>query len=288
MDNHTELMTAMINLANTIQEGTAMATHALRRTKQSARSENGEGVGDDLNGVPRTLAAFLRVDPPSFNGSSNPIEAENWFKAVEHALQTQHVPNNQFVKYAAYQLAGEAQHWWQEECQFLQLQNMDVTWELFRTTFYKKYFLESVRKARELEFMQLKQSSMSVAKYTSKFEELCRFSSVCQGAPESYEGWKCEKYQVGLREDIMRVVAPIEIKRFSKLVNEARFIEEYIEKMTLTRDNRGGTSSRGRGKHFPPRGQILKRDGHDTQHRQGQRNFRRNNKAQPHLAKGDG
>ncbi|XP_020979396.1 uncharacterized protein LOC110271994 [Arachis ipaensis] len=164
---------------------------------------------------------------------------------------------------------------------------MDIPWELFWTAFYKKYFPESVREARELEFMQLKQGSMPVAEYTSKFEELCRFSRICQGAPESYEGWKCENYQVGLREDIMRVVAPIEIKRFSELVNEVRFVEDYIKKMTLTRDNHRVTSSRGRGKHFPPRGRILKRDGRATQHRQGQRNFRRNNKAQLHLEKGD-
>ncbi|KAL4306740.1 hypothetical protein AHAS_Ahas16G0208500 [Arachis hypogaea] len=114
---------------------------------------------------------------------------------------------------------------------------------------------------------------MFVAEYTSKFEELCRFSRVCQGAPESYEGWKCEKYQVWLRKDIMRIVAPFEIKRFSELVNEARFIEDCIEKMTLTGDTRGGTSSRGRGKYFPPRGQIFKRGRHATHPSYGQGNF---------------
>ncbi|KAL4306739.1 hypothetical protein AHAS_Ahas16G0208400 [Arachis hypogaea] len=127
MDNHAELMAAMTNLANTIQASTVMTTHAMWRTRQSAENENGAGAEDSLD--------------------------DNWFQAVECALQTQHVPNNQFVKYVAYQLVGEAQHWCQEECRFLQLQNMDIPWELFRTIFNKKYFPESVREAKELELI---------------------------------------------------------------------------------------------------------------------------------------
>ena len=60
---------------------------------------------------------------------------------------------------------------------------------------------------------------MTIAEYTSKFEELCRFSRISQDTLESYEGWKCVKYQVGLREDIMCIVAPLEIRRFSELVD---------------------------------------------------------------------
>ncbi|KAL4300266.1 hypothetical protein AHAS_Ahas17G0183700 [Arachis hypogaea] len=129
---------------------------------------------------------------------------------------------------------------------------------------------------------------MTVPEYTRKFEKLCRFSRISQGSPESYEGWKSIKYRVGLREDIMYVVAPLEIKRFSELVNKARFMEDCIEKMNLTRDIRGGTSSRGNRKYLPPRGQILKRNGHATQHPHGQRNFGRNNNAQFHRAKENG
>ncbi|KAL4343919.1 hypothetical protein AHAS_Ahas11G0126500 [Arachis hypogaea] len=159
-DNHAELVAAMTNLVNIIQVSTAMTTHAMRRTRQSSKNENGEGAENNLGGVLRTLDAFLKVDPPIFNGSTNPTEADNWFQAMERALRTQHVPYDHFVEYAAYQLAA----------------------------FYKKYFHKPIREARELEFLRLKQGSMTVAEYTSKFEELCRFSKISQGAPESYEG----------------------------------------------------------------------------------------------------
>ncbi|KAL4391504.1 hypothetical protein AHAS_Ahas03G0251700 [Arachis hypogaea] len=101
---------------------------------------------------------------------------------MECVLQAQHVQNNQFVEFATYQLLGEAQHWWKGECRLLQLQNTDISWDL-------------------------KQGSLSVADYTSWFEKLYRFSRLCQGVLESYEIWKCNKYQEGLRDNIMTAVA---------------------------------------------------------------------------------
>ncbi|XP_020964956.1 uncharacterized protein LOC110265863 [Arachis ipaensis] len=137
-----------------------------------------------------------------------------------------HVPSNQYVEFAAYHLREDAQHWWQAACRLLQLQNADVPWDVFQTAFYKKYFLESAREAKEMELMQLKQGSLSVADCTNRFEELCRFSRVCQGVPETYECWKCITYQRGLQDDIMTTVAPMEIHIFSDLVNKARVVEE--------------------------------------------------------------
>ncbi|XP_057734458.1 uncharacterized protein LOC130949865 [Arachis stenosperma] len=152
-------------------------------------------------------------------------------------------------------------------------------------TFYRKYFPESVRETKELYLMQRKQSSLSVAKYTSWFEELCRFSRVCQGAPESYESWKCINYQRDLKDTIMSAVAPLEIRVFYELVNKARVVEECAKKVTLARDNRGRNNVRGRGKYFQPWGQNFKRGGHVPQ---GQDNIRRPIFDKYHQARGRG
>ncbi|XP_057745285.1 uncharacterized protein LOC130963153 [Arachis stenosperma] len=147
-----------------------------------------KGYGNNLGGTLMTLFSVLKVHPPTFRGSTNSTESYNWFQAMERALQAQHVLNNQFVEFAAYQLLGEAQHWWQEKCRLLQLQNADIPWDVFQTAFYKKYFSKSVREARELELMQLKQGSLSMADFTSRFEELYRFSKICQGNGNLNEG----------------------------------------------------------------------------------------------------
>ncbi|KAL4287355.1 hypothetical protein AHAS_Ahas19G0177900 [Arachis hypogaea] len=106
---------------------------------------------------------------------------------------------------------------------------------------------------QEMELMQLKQGSISVAEYT-KFQELCRFSRVCQGDSKTFESWRCIKYQRGLMESIMAAVAPMEIRVFSDLVNKARVMKEYAKTVVVSKDTHGGSSSRGRGKYFHPRG----------------------------------
>ncbi|XP_015948686.1 uncharacterized protein LOC107473619 [Arachis duranensis] len=159
---------------------------------------------------------------------------------MERALQAQHVPYNQYLEFAAYQLVGEAQPWW-------------------------KYFPEFVREAKEMELMQLKQGSMSVAENTNKFEELCRFSRVCQGDPETFESWRCIKYQRGLKDSIMTAVAPMEICVFSDLVNKARVVEEYAKTVAASKDTYRGSSSKGRGKHYHPMSQNFKRGGYAHQ-----------------------
>ncbi|XP_016195253.1 uncharacterized protein LOC107636245 [Arachis ipaensis] len=267
-------MAAMANLANTMEANAAATLQAVQRLGQPAGNGNGEGNrnddaegnGDNMGGALMTLATFLKVHPPSFRGLTNPTKADNWFQAMERALQAQHVPINQYVEFAAYQLLGEAQHCWQGECQLLQFQNAEIHWDVFQTTFYKKYFSEFIREVKEMELMQLKQGSLSVADYPSRFEELCRFSSVCQGAPETYESWKCIKYQRGLKDNIMTAIAPLEIRTFSDLVNKARVVEEYTETVASSRDTHGGNTNRGRGDYLGPREQNFKRNEHTPQH----------------------
>ncbi|XP_016195661.1 uncharacterized protein LOC107636684 [Arachis ipaensis] len=127
---------------------------------------------------------------------------------------------------------------------------------------------------------------MTIAEYTSKFEELCRFSRISQGTFESYECWKCVKYQVGLREDIMCIVAPLEIRRFSELVDKATIVEDYAKEATLERDVRGSTSSRVCGKYVPSRGQNFK-GRHAPQRYQGQWHIGKN-LGHYHQARGGG
>ncbi|XP_016199716.1 uncharacterized protein LOC107640729 [Arachis ipaensis] len=133
-----------------------------------------------------------------------------------------------------------------------------------------------------MELMQLKQGFLSVADYTNKFEELCRFSRVCQDAPETYESWKCIKYQRGLKDSIMTAVAPMEIRVFSDLVNKARVVKEYAKTVAASKDTHGGGSSRGCGKDFHPRGQSFKKGGYAPQ---GQGGFRKNTQTQFQYAK---
>ncbi|MCI57761.1 hypothetical protein A2U01_0079012, partial [Trifolium medium] len=53
---------------------------------------------------------------------------------------------------------------------------MEIPWEMFKREFLVKYFPVDVRNKKVVEFMELKQGSLSVADYVVKFETLCAFS----------------------------------------------------------------------------------------------------------------
>ncbi|MED6136132.1 hypothetical protein PIB30_053216 [Stylosanthes scabra] len=96
---------------------------------------------------------------------------------------------------------------------------------------------------------------MTVAECTRKFEDLCRFTRTCQGAPESYE------YQDGLRDEIMRVVIPLEIRTFAALVNKCQVIEDCNKRLSWGGYGRGQPQGRGRGRFLSPHGQSSKPGG---------------------------
>ncbi|XLU78371.1 hypothetical protein S245_001792, partial [Arachis hypogaea] len=257
-NNPINLMAALENMAAAMQ--------ATAEALGQQINNNGNG-GREAQG-PMTLATFLKVDPPKFKGTTNPTEANTWFQAMERALQAQLVPEEQRVEFATYLLMGEASHWWQGARRLLQQGNDPITWDAFQVEFYKKYFPNSARTAKELELLQLKQGAMSVSEYTDKFEELFRFSRMCQGAPGDFEEWKCIKYEGGLRSEILSSVGPMEIRIFSELVNKSRITEECVKRRVAEEG-----SHREHNQEFAPRGREFKERGYIQHFPQGRNNF---------------
>lgn len=72
-------------------------------------------------------------------------------------------------------LVEEAKYWWENTCQRLEAVGTEITKEVFGNELLGKYFLDDVRNKKEIEFLKLKQGSMSVVDYAVKFEELSRF-----------------------------------------------------------------------------------------------------------------
>ena len=65
-------------------------------------------------------------------------------------------PKKQKVAYITYTLVEEAEYWWENTCQCLDVEGQDVTWDVFKRVFLEKYFLEDVRNKKEMEFLELK------------------------------------------------------------------------------------------------------------------------------------
>ncbi|MED6197644.1 hypothetical protein PIB30_058560 [Stylosanthes scabra] len=83
-DGQQEFFAAMTNMANTIQEGMAAANAA--HAAAAAAAGGGGGPAEDR---PMTLASFLKINPPTFQGTANPTDADDWISAIERALLAQ-------------------------------------------------------------------------------------------------------------------------------------------------------------------------------------------------------
>jgi len=138
-----------------------------------------------------------------------------------------------------------------------------MTWEAFRGKFLSKYFPDSVRYAKEVEFLQLTRGGKSVIDYAEKFKHLIRFYTLPLD-----EEWICHNFENGLH----LMVAHLSIKDFAALVEKARVMEKMkneVEGQRPQQPQRIGGPSRSKPRHEE------RRRPYDTPHHQPQesRNF---------------
>ena len=196
---------------------------------QLGRRPEAEHLGN-LNGHKVDLqylmfAELWKANPPSFKGAFDPNKAKERIKAMEKVFVVLACTDYQKVVFATYMLEADAEFWWNGVKRLLGDSQTEVTQDVFKEAFYQKYFLASIRNAKELEFLQLRQRGNSMSEYIAKFEELCKFSTIYQRNPD--EVWKCVKFKGGLKEDILVVMGPMDIRDFATLVNKCRLVEEY-------------------------------------------------------------
>ncbi|KAK7279072.1 hypothetical protein RJT34_24116 [Clitoria ternatea] len=122
---------------------------------------------DDDQGFDR----FLKRKPSEFEGGFNPESAYAWIQELERIFGGLQCIEAQKVDYAVY----IAECWWKITKARLTDAGTQLIWENFKASFLEKYFPDTVRSQKELEFMELKQGSMTVEEYAAKFEALCLF-----------------------------------------------------------------------------------------------------------------
>ncbi|XP_028074882.1 uncharacterized protein LOC114277199 [Camellia sinensis] len=113
---------------------------------------------------------FNKVKLPTFQGGLKPLKSEAWVLETEKLFEVFPCSEAHKVLLATFALQEEARRWWM----LIRDTNNVMTWAQFKEAFFKKYFPQCVRDRKVTEFEQLKQGTMSVAEYESKFIELAR------------------------------------------------------------------------------------------------------------------
>ena len=143
---------------------------------QALAANMGHQPGGPRDKIADVVETFRRQKPPTFSGSTNPIQADNWIRETEMAFELMTCSETQKVICATHMLKESAMHWWDSAKRAHTTAGNLMTWTQFKEIFNDKYFPLSLRSAKEAEFLHLKQGNMTLVEYDQKFEELCRYA----------------------------------------------------------------------------------------------------------------
>ncbi|GMN23681.1 hypothetical protein TIFTF001_047582 [Ficus carica] len=144
---------------------------------------------------------FRRMKAPKFEGSTNPIEADNWLIDLQVILNFIRLNDQEKVLCASFVLRKDARLWWETVQIWRDVTQM--TWEDFVEEFKEKYFNIEVMEAQQDEFNNFCQVNLSVAEAVKKFEQLTR---LCPHLI-SFEKDKVRKMMRMFRSDLAVVIS---------------------------------------------------------------------------------
>ena len=101
-----------------------------------------------------------------FSHAADPLQADDWLRAVERQLDTAQCDDREHVLYAAGQLRGAALDWWESYCP---QDREGFTWMQFRERFRSQHVPAGVMKMKKKEFLTLKQVTNGIRSNPSRF-----------------------------------------------------------------------------------------------------------------------
>ncbi|PWA86609.1 hypothetical protein CTI12_AA139090 [Artemisia annua] len=178
-----------------------------------------------------TFESFMKCKPPSFKGSTEPLDCLRWILKMEQTFDSGEFTEPQMVKYAIRMLDGEALEWW--NCVSLALSRTsrdNMTWDAFSNKIKTKYCGPCAVQRIEREFLSLQRGNMSIDKYNTTFTEKLQFAMrLC---PD--EKSKVDRYVQGLPYEYRTAV------RIKNTLEEAMDASKVVEDDLISKDGKLG------------------------------------------------
>jgi hypothetical protein len=172
-----------------------------------------------------------------------PMDADDWLKFVEKKLQVVQCNNREKVLLASHQLYGPAADWWDAYVEAHE-EPESINWPEFRAAFCAHHLPQGVIKLKKKEFKDLKQGSMSMNEYITKFTQLSRYALHEVNNDEK----KQECFRNGLNDGIAYALEAWDIENFQGMVNKALVLKNHRgvmeRKHKLVHQHQPGSSSR--------------------------------------------
>ena len=162
------------------------------------------------------LSEFIRMRPPTFSSSTEPMDADDWLRAISKKLDIHQCNNRERVRFASHQLNGPASEWWDNFSQS-HANAQAITWNVFVQAFRRAHIPSGMVTLKKKEFRTLRQGNRTVNEYLHKFNQLARYALEDVATDEA----KQERFLEGLNDDLsVRLIAQ-DYTDFQQLVNKA-------------------------------------------------------------------
>ena len=169
------------------------------------------------------LREFLRQSPPTFQGSSNPLDADRLIRRVTKVFDGLGVAEDFKVGLATYLFDGEADHW----CESVK-RRRDISalaWGEFNQIFQDKYFPKSVKDRMKADFLVMRQGSTTVVEYEMRFTELSHYAMEFISTKAN----RAKRFEQGLRPAIREKLVALKIRDYGDMVDRVSLVERDIE-----------------------------------------------------------
>jgi hypothetical protein len=103
------------------------------------------------------------------------MDTDDWLKSIEKKLQVVQYNNREEVLLASHQLSGPVADWWDAYVKAYE-KPKSINWTEFRAALHAHYVPQGVIKLKKKEFQDLKQGSMSMNEYVTKFTQLSHYA----------------------------------------------------------------------------------------------------------------
>nr|ABA97433.1 retrotransposon protein, putative, Ty3-gypsy subclass [Oryza sativa Japonica Group] len=192
------------------------------------------------------LPEFLRVRPPTFSSTTNPMEANDWLHAIEKKLNLLQCNDQEKVAFATHQLQGPASAWWDNHMA-TRPPGTEVTWVEFCRSFRKAQVPDGVVAQKKREFRALHQGNRTVTEYLHEFNRLARY------APEDVrtDAEKQEKFMAGLDDELTNQLISGDYADVERLVDKA--IRQEDQRNKMDRKRKAAQFRAPQGSHQRPR-----------------------------------
>jgi hypothetical protein len=203
------------------------------------------------------LGEFQRTKPPTFSHLVKPMDTDDWLKTIEKKLQVVQCNNREKVLFVLHQLEGPATDWWDAYVEAHD-EPESINWQEFKNSFRSHHVPLGVMKVKKKEFEDLKQGSMSVNEYVTRFTQLSRYAPDNMDTDEKKQDW----FLNGLNDGLAYALEAHDFANFQDMVDKALVLEnrrrimEHKRKMQRTRSQGSNTrfcvGSSSQGPNFCP------------------------------------